>query len=78
MATWTRQERTVSYVEYTVPAGPLGACWNQVVQALNAALDEIRRLEGHDSLWGPSDDRISIHPMDDEIVIRFENRPCYV
>jgi hypothetical protein len=75
MAIWSRRERSINYVEYTVPAGVLGAPWGQVSLALDAALDDVRREEGHDSLWEPSDDRIRILPMDDEIVIRFEKQP---
>lgn len=74
MAIWSRRERAVEYVEYTIPAGILGAPWDQVSLALDAALDDVRSAEGHDSLWEPSGDRIRILPMDDEIVIRLEKR----
>lgn len=77
MATWSRRERPVEYVEYTVPAGILGAPWDQVSLALDAALDEIRRVEGHDSMWEPPADRIRILPMDDDILIRFEKAPSW-
>lgn len=74
MATYSRRERAVEYVEYTVPAGILGACWTDVSLALDAAIDNLRQLEGHDVEWEPSADRIRVLPMDDEIVIRFEKR----
>jgi hypothetical protein len=70
MATWWRSERTVLHVEYSVPAGELGACWNQVAQALNAAIDELRGDRPAD--WEPTDDAIRVVGGDDEIVIRFE------
>lgn len=74
MATYSRRERTVDYIEYTVPAGIFGACWTEVSLALDKAIDELRQLEGRDLEWEPSADRIRILPMDDEIVIRFEKR----
>jgi hypothetical protein len=66
---WTRREKTVTTIEYAVPADePRGACWNQVQQALNAAVRE-------HSPWKnpvPADDAIRVHARDDEIVISFE------
>jgi hypothetical protein len=69
MAMWWRSERTVQIVEYSVPAAPLGACWNQVAQALNAAVFELR---GERDSWDPPDDAIRVLPGDEELIIRFE------
>lgn len=73
MATWSRRERTIRYVEWVVPADlAWGACWNQVSNALDKALDEYRR---HNHLTARDlvpDDAIRVFPGDEEIVIRFE------
>ena len=72
MADWSRRERTIRVVEYVVPAAePWGACWNQVQQALNAAISHLRPV-GTGPDWEPSDDAIRIHVGDGEIVLRIE------
>lgn len=70
MATWSRTERTRETVEYSVPTGPWGACWNQVQQAIDAAKGEVSR--GMDRSGTVSDDAIRVHARDDEIVISFD------
>lgn len=73
MATYSRRERVTRYVEWTVPADlAWGACWNQVSNALDAALDEYRRHHGLDEHATPADNEIRFFPGDEEIVIRFE------
>ena len=69
MSDWTRGEVTTTKVVYTVWAGPNGAAWNQVQNALDAAKSEARRLNGGNPL---SDDAIWVEPKDDAIVIWFE------
>lgn len=77
MSTWSRMERTHETVEYSVPTGAWGACWNQVQQAIDAAVVEIvRSMDKKGAV--PSDDAIRVHARDDEIVITFErpHAPC--
>lgn len=76
MSTWSRTERTRDTIDYRVPTGPWGACWNQVQQAINAAIAEIGR--SMDKGATPSDDAIRVHARDDEIVVSFErpHGPC--
>lgn len=70
MTDWSRSERTVKTVEYTVPASePWGACWNQVQQALDAACREYNERYKRDR--EPSDDAIRAHVTDDAIVFQF-------
>lgn len=69
MATWSRAEKTTRTVEYTVPANePWGATWNQVQQALSAAVTEWETRHEHKM----HDDSVRVHTRDDEIVITFE------
>jgi hypothetical protein len=76
VSTWSRTERSRDTVEYSVPTGPWGACWNQVQQAIDAAIAEIGR--SMDKGATPSDDAIRVHARDDEIVVSFErpHGPC--
>lgn len=68
MADWSRSERVVKTVEYTVPASePWGACWSQVQQALDAAFRDYAELYERN----PSDDAITAHVTDDAIIFRF-------
>lgn len=72
VSTWSRGKKTTRTVEYTVPASePLGANWNQVEQALNAALREWE-LAYRSGNPEPPDDAVRFHVRDDEIVISFE------
>ena len=70
MADWYRRERTVTTVEYTVPTGPLGTCWSQVQQAIDAAIHDWQ-LHNGTAEYEPSDDAIRVHSGDDEIVISY-------
>lgn len=73
MATWSRAERTAVTVEYSVPAPqPWGACWDQIEQALSAAVGEAAMVLDR----RPSADTIRVHARDDEIVISFEKPPA--
>jgi hypothetical protein len=73
MVTYSREEKVRRTIEYRVPAEmPYGACWNQVVQAINAAIRELREAGALVDGEEPSDDRIWIQPNDDSIVIVFE------
>ena len=69
MADWTRAEVTRTEVHYEVPTRePWGACWNQVLQALEAARLEYFRTYSKP----PADDAIRVHVTDDSILIVFE------
>jgi hypothetical protein len=74
VATWERRERTVHVTEYVVPADePWGACWNQLQQAINAAIADLRPFRlPIDEHWEPADDAIRVHVGDGEIVLRIE------
>lgn len=73
MAVYSRRERVTRHVEWTVPADlAWGACWNQVSNALDAALDDYRRLHQLPADATPADDAIRFFLGDEEIVIRFE------
>lgn len=72
MADFERRERTVTTVEYVIPAGPLGACWNQVQQAIDAAIREWRREEGVGLQRIPPDNVIRVFAHADEIIVSFE------
>lgn len=72
MADFSRSEKVTRTVEYTVPASePWGANWNQVQQALNAAVREweLTHRSGNPE---PPDNAVRVHVRDDEIVISFE------
>jgi hypothetical protein len=70
LSAWNRTEQTVTTVRYVVDARePWGATWNEVSNALDAAIGEYRRLKGDGLL--PSDDSIRVHAKDDSIVITF-------
>lgn len=67
MATWSRRERVTRTVEWVVPADrPWGACWNQVVQAINQAEGELREFEE------APDTLIRVLAGDDEIIVYYE------
>jgi len=70
VAEWSRTERVVEYVEHRVPAGPLGRAWNQLQQAINATVAELRGA--HTAGWEPYDNAIRVFPLDDALVLRFE------
>jgi hypothetical protein len=73
MATWSRRERVVRSVEWSVPAPPpFGADWAQVFQAFHQAEAELRAAGRIPEGREPSDDLIRIRPGDDEIVIYYE------
>lgn len=79
MPNWTREERTVTTIEYKVPAPePWGACWDDVQQALNAVIQEYRQRYSTPSTnplsppyREPSSDSIRVHVTDDTIVFSF-------
>ncbi len=72
MADWSRQEKTVTTVEYVLPApAPWGACWNDMSNVIDAVLSEYRRLYGH----RPSDNAVRVHATDEEVVVSFEKKP---
>lgn len=71
MADWGRGGRVTHTVEYTIPARePWGACWNQVQQAVDAAIAEYCRVHGLNG--EPADDAVRVHVTDDSVVISFE------
>lgn len=65
MSTWTREEVTVRYTEYTVPVGAYGATAHDVEEAIGAAKAEI--LRRGEQVW---DDSLRVSLGDDAIVIR--------
>lgn len=69
MANWSRSERVVRTVVYTIPASePWGACWTEVDQAMEAALQDYSRRYGRH----PADDAIRVHAGDGVITVVFE------
>lgn len=69
MTTWSRSERTTREVLHTVPAPvPWGACWSEVCGAIDAAVNEYKRMYGQ----VPADNQIRVHAADGEIAIIFE------
>lgn len=75
MADWFKREIVTIRYEWVVPVreGSGGTDWNQVQQALDAAIGEWRRRHhpGFPSTI-PSDDVIQVTPRDNEIVIWFK------
>lgn len=72
---WVKSERTITTVEYTVPAlEPYGANWNQVQQALDAAIRDLSVAKYGENipLRIPADNEIQVHVVDDAIVISYE------
>jgi hypothetical protein len=75
MADWNKTERTVTTTVYTVAADePWGANWNQVQQALNAAVRDYNQYRGWVLDREPPDNAISVHAVDDVIVISWEKK----
>lgn len=73
MATWSRRERVTRTVEWVVPAAPpWGACWNQVVQAINQAMAELRTAGRLGEFEEPSDTLIRVLTGDDEVIVFYE------
>lgn len=71
MSSWTRIEKQSIKVEYHIPTNePWGAAWNEVQQALMAAVTNWKLV--NESALGPFDDAIRVHAGDDEIVISFD------
>jgi hypothetical protein len=73
MASFHRQTRTTTRVEYIVPASPRwGACWVEVMKAVRAAHAELgeegRIIPGNDA----PDDMITIAPGDECVVVSYE------
>ncbi len=70
MATWSRTEKTVTTVEWHIPADqPWGACWNEVYNVILMALEEYKTMKH--STNRPSDDSIRVHAQDDVIVVSY-------
>ena len=75
MATWSRRERVTRVVEWVVPAErPYGAPWNQVVQAINQAMGELRAAGRLGEFEEPSDDLIRVLVGDDEVIVFYESK----
>lgn len=73
MATWSRRERVTRTVEWTVPAAePWGACWSEVVQAINQATRELREAGRLGESEEPSDSLIRVKVGDEEVIVFFE------
>lgn len=75
MATYERRVLEIRRVEYHVPASaPWGAAWTEVYKAVAAIHEELREAgelrEGEDA----ADDRITMEPRDDVIVVSYEQR----
>jgi hypothetical protein len=71
MTTWSRSEKTVTTIKYTVPAPwPQGATWAEVEGAMAAAKAEAFR-QNDASL---SDDAVWVTAEDDQIVISFPKK----
>lgn len=69
MAAWSRTEKTVTTVEYTLPApAPWGACWNEMSNVIDVARREYMAHYGQ----RPSDDAIRVLVTDEEIKVVFE------
>ncbi len=74
MATWSREESVTRTVRWRVPAErPWGACWNQVVQAINQAMGELRAAGRLGEFEEPSDDLIGVLADDDEVIVFYES-----
>jgi len=70
MPTWSRGEKTVTTVEWRIPAAPpWGACWNEVYNVITMAIEEY--VEMKQSTSTPADDAIRVHPEDDVIVVSY-------
>lgn len=72
MTTWSREEVTTVRTQWVVPADLFGACWNQVQQAIDMAIRELREQGGHDEAWVPSDDAIRILPRDEDVIVFYD------
>lgn len=73
MSDYERRERAVTTVEYVIPADPKwGACWNQVQQAINAAVYEFRGVGPSEPWVDPADNVIRVFANGDEIIVSFE------
>jgi hypothetical protein len=69
MTSWIREEKTITTIEYRVPAPqPWGACWNEVELALGAATREFKDMSGWNHV---PDDSVRVTTEDDTIVISF-------
>jgi hypothetical protein len=74
MATYERREVHTVTVEFRVPAQrPYGACWPEVLKAVDAAIRDLRDagVIAEDAV--PPDDQIRIHARDEEIVVTYES-----
>lgn len=73
MSDWFKRTKTVTRVEYVVPAHrPYGANWNEVLLAIDNAIDAARRGLGVGADRPLSDDAIQVLPGDDEIIIYYQ------
>lgn len=70
MPTWSRREKTVTTVEWLIPAPePWGACWNEVYNVIDMSIEEYKRMKGEFAT--PSDDAIRVRTEDDVIVVSY-------
>lgn len=73
MPTWSREDITTIRTQWRVSAEwPIGACWNQVQQAISLALRELRDEGGHPEGWVPADDAIRIRGDEENIFVFYE------
>jgi hypothetical protein len=73
MATWSRCEEVTRTVKWVVPASePWGACWSEVVQAINQATRELRGAGKLGESEEPSDSLIRVKVGDEEVIVFYE------
>jgi hypothetical protein len=75
MATWSRCEEVTRTVKWVVPASePWGACWSEVVQAVNQAIAELRAAGRLGEFEEPPDDLIRVKVGDEEAIVFYESK----
>jgi hypothetical protein len=73
MATWSRSEEVTRIVKWVVPAPePWGACWSEVMQAINQATRELREAGRLGESEEPSDTLIRVKAGDEEVIVFYE------
>jgi hypothetical protein len=73
VSTLSRRERITRRVEFIVPAEPpWGACWTEIMKAIHTAHSELRQLGRIEGDRDAPDDLITVHPVDDSIIVSYE------
>jgi hypothetical protein len=73
MADWFTRTKTTRTREWVVPAQePYGACWNQVQQALDAALHAWLEKHPGTAFAAVPDNAVRVKVTDDEVIICFD------